>query len=66
MLTRFIKRLMRLLTRLGYLVEEQGMTYLADPDPDNTLGPLQAAACTYLPAGRQAVSRSDHAPGKRY
>ena len=33
--------------RLGYLVEEEGMTYLADIDPDNLLTPLQAASCTY-------------------
>jgi hypothetical protein len=38
---------MRLLTRQGYLIEEQGMTYLADPDPESALAPLQAAACTY-------------------
>ena len=66
-LTRFIKRLMRLLTRLGYLVEEQGMTYLADPDPDNTLGPLQAAACTYRiafgpRAGQKVLSLFTAAP----
>jgi len=42
-----IKRLLRLLTRKGYLVEEQGMTYLAEADPDSALAPLQAAACTY-------------------
>ena len=47
LLSRIIKRLMRLLTREGYLIEEQGMTYLADTDPDLGLGPLQAAACTY-------------------
>ena len=38
---------MRLLTRKGYLIEEQGMTYLADTDPGAALGSLQAAACTY-------------------
>ena len=38
---------MRVLTRRGYLVEEQGMIYLADIDPDNPLRPLQAASCTY-------------------
>ena len=38
---------MRLLTRQGYLVEEQGMIYLADPDPESALGTLAAAACTY-------------------
>jgi len=48
------------LTRQGYLIEEQGMTYLANPDPETALAPLQAAACTYLPAGRQAASRLKH------
>lgn len=42
---------MKLLTRRGVLVEEQGQTYLADNDADSddarTLRPLQAAACTY-------------------
>ena len=39
LLTRIIKRLMRLLTRKGYLIEEQGMTYLGEIDPDTALGP---------------------------
>jgi len=47
LLTRIIKRIMKLLTRKGYLLEEPGMTTLADTDPDPALGPLQAAACTY-------------------
>ena len=47
LLTRIIKRVMTLLTRKGYLVEEQGMTYLAATSPDPALGPLQAAVCTY-------------------
>jgi hypothetical protein len=38
---------MKLLTRRGYLVEEQGMSYLADTDAENPLAPLQAASCTY-------------------
>ena len=38
---------MKFLTRRGFLIEEQGMSYLADTDPDTALGPLQAAACTY-------------------
>ena len=42
---------MKLLTRRGVLVEEQGATYMADNDADSdearTLRPLQAAACTY-------------------
>jgi hypothetical protein len=47
LLDKIIARLMKMLTRQGYLVEEQGMTYLADIGPDNPLKALQAAACTY-------------------
>jgi hypothetical protein len=47
LLTRIIKRLMKFLTRKGYLIEEPGMAYLADPGPETALGPLQQAACTY-------------------
>jgi hypothetical protein len=39
-----------LLTRQGYLIEEQGMRYLAEPDADDAdraLTALQAASCTY-------------------
>ena len=43
-LEKTIVRLMKALTRLGYLVEEEGMSYLADLDPDNPLTPLQAAS----------------------
>ncbi|MCP5010153.1 MAG: IS91 family transposase, partial [Aestuariibacter sp.] len=38
---------MKLLTRRGYLIEEQGMTYMAEVDMDSALSPLQSAACTY-------------------
>ena len=38
---------MKMLTRRGYLVEEQGMTCLADLNAPNALRPLQAASCTY-------------------
>ncbi|MCI0348151.1 MAG: hypothetical protein L0Z53_01890 [Acidobacteriales bacterium] len=34
---------MRLLTRQGYVIEEQGMTYLGDTDPEAALAPLQQA-----------------------
>jgi hypothetical protein len=47
LLSRIIRRLMKFLTRKGYLIEAQGMTTLTDPDPETALGPLQAAACTY-------------------
>jgi len=50
-LHRIITRLMKLLTRRGVLVEEEGSTCMADNDGDSdearTLRPLQAAACTY-------------------
>ena len=38
---------MKFLTRKGFLIEEPGMTYLADTDPDTALGPLRAAVCTF-------------------
>jgi hypothetical protein len=38
---------MKFLTRKGFFIEEHGMSYLADSDPDLALGPLRAAACTY-------------------
>jgi len=42
-----MERLVKALTRLGYLVQEEGMSYLAELDPDNPLAPLQAASFTY-------------------
>jgi hypothetical protein len=50
-LHKVITRTMKMLTRRGVLVEEEGSTYVADNDGDSdearTLRPLQAAACTY-------------------
>ena len=50
-LRKIITRMMKLLTRRGVLVEEEGSTYMADNDGDSddarALRPLQAAACTY-------------------
>jgi hypothetical protein len=46
LLDKIIARLMKMLTRLGYLVEEQGVSYRADIDAD-PLASLQAASCTY-------------------
>ena len=51
LLAKIIARLMKMLTRLGYLVEEQGVTYMADIDADNPLASLQAASCTYRTSG---------------
>ncbi len=50
LLQKIIKRILRLLTRLGHLIEEDGIVYLArtdSADPDNLLAPLQAAATTW-------------------
>jgi len=47
LLTRIIKRVMKLLTRKGYLIEEEGMTYMAEIEPNTALASLQSAACTY-------------------
>ena len=48
MLHQIITRMMKLLTRRGVLVEEEGSTYMADNDGDSdearVLRPLQAAA----------------------
>jgi hypothetical protein len=50
-LHKIITRLMKLLTRRGVLVEEEGSTYMADsdgdPDEARVLRPLQAAACAH-------------------
>ena len=59
LLVKIITRILRLLTRQGYLIEEQGMTYLAEPDSDNALTPLQAASCTY----RSALKATRRAEG---
>jgi hypothetical protein len=47
LLSRIIQRIVKLLTRTGYLIEEQGVRYLAQAESDRALTPLQAAACTY-------------------
>lgn len=47
LLVKIVTRLMRMLTRLGYLVEEEDMSYLADTDANKPLRSLRAAACTY-------------------
>ena len=47
LLNQVIKRVMKLLTRLDYLIEEQGVTYMAETDSDSAMTPLQSAACTY-------------------
>ena len=46
---------MKLLTRLGYLIEEEGLTYMAETNTDSAMTPLQSATCTYrIPLGPRA------------
>ena len=46
-LLKIIARTMRTLTRLGALIEEPEVSYLAETDSDGALRSLQAASCTY-------------------
>ena len=64
-LHRIITRLLKLLTRCGVLVEEEGSTYMADNDCDSDkarlLRPPQAATCAYriafgLRAGQEVLT----------
>ena len=70
-LHKIITRILKLLTRRGALVEEQGSTYMADNDADSeharTIRPLQAAACTYRvafgpPAGQKVLTVQNAMP----
>jgi len=47
LLDKLIKRILKLLTKSGYLIEAEGTVYLANTDPDNPLAPLQAASATW-------------------
>ena len=58
LLHKIIRRILKLLTRLGHLIEEDGITYLArseNIDPDEVMAPLQAASSTWrIAAGPRA------------
>ena len=54
LLEKIIARLLKMLIRLGHLVEEEGVRYIADMDADNSLASLQAASCTYRIAASAA------------
>jgi hypothetical protein len=58
LLNKIIGRILKLLTRLGYLIEEDCLISLAHSenlDPDNVMAPLQAAASTWrIAAGPRA------------
>lgn len=70
LLDQIIRRIVKLLTRQGHLIEEEGVTYLARTesiDPDNALAPLQAAATTWRiamgpRAGRKVLSLQNTSP----
>ena len=47
LLDKIIARLVKMLTRLGYHIEEEGITYIADMDADNPLASWQAASCIF-------------------
>jgi len=58
---------MNFLTRKGFLIEEQGMTYLADSDPDPALGPPGSDGSTYRialgpRAGQKALANRPYTP----
>jgi hypothetical protein len=69
LLSRIIQRILRLLTRTGYLIEEQGMSYFAEAESDSALTPLPAAACTYRialgPRAGQKVLSLQTVPSRR-
>ena len=58
LLNKIIRRILKLLTRLGHLIEEEGITYMArseNTDPDDVMAPLQAASSTWrIAAGPRA------------
>ena len=62
MLARISVRILKMLTRRGYLIEEQGMTYLAEAKARwRAHGASQAASCAYRialgpRAGRKVLS----------
>ena len=61
LLERIVQRVLALLTRRGYWVEDHDAGYLEVPQSDEVLAPLQAAACSYRiamgpRAGRKAMS----------
>ena len=63
-LLKIIARTMRILTRLGALIEEPELTYLAETATDGALRALQAASCTYgialgPRAGQKVLSLQD-------
>jgi hypothetical protein len=68
LLAKIITRLMKMLTRHGYLVEEQGMTYMADIDLDNPLKPsrlLHVSNRRWAARRTQGAELVNHLPSRR-
>ncbi len=68
LLDKIIKRIMRLLTNLDHLIEEDGIVYLArtdSTDPDNILAPLQAASSTWRIAAGPRACFAPCLPGRK-
>ena len=66
LLSRIIQRILKLLTRTGYLIEEQGMSYLAEAESDSPLTPeagggLHLSHCA-RPAGRAKSAEPANRP----
>ncbi|MEA3153627.1 MAG: hypothetical protein QOK44_1216, partial [Betaproteobacteria bacterium] len=68
LLDKIIVFLLKMLTRQGRLVEEEGVSYIADMDADQPLASLQAASCTYRialgPRAGQKVLSLRTVPGR--
>ncbi len=60
LLARIIIRILKMLTRHGYLIEEQGMTYLAEAEPDNALRDATSRRVR-LPHRTRAARRAERA-----
>ena len=65
LLAKIITRIMRWLTKQGFLIEEQDRTYLAEADRESALLPLQAASCTYRIALGPRAGQKGAEPAKR-
>ena len=63
LLDKIIKRIIKLLTRLNHVIEEDGIVYLTRTDhsaPDNIRAPLQAASSTWRIAQGARAGRKVH------
>jgi hypothetical protein len=58
LLVKIITRILCLLTRQGHLVEERGITYMADIGSSKPLTALQAASCGSEDRGRRSEDRN--------